>query len=335
MTHALLALALAASPGGALPPGSRLVEVNGVALHVRTLGAGNPGPAVVLLSGPTDHWHADSGWFALLQPLLARGFRVHAVDRAGHAFSAIAADGSYARFGADLAALLPRLEPEPVVVVAFASANLALHHLFALGGAGRVRAALLVDPDALHPDLLAFYGDQAKPFQDAERLRAYVEAGKYDARARGFLDEERAHVEAILPAADAGAMDWAFYDAVAGQRLERARILARFAETARYGDDVRTAAAVPWPAAVPVWTHDTDFEASALEKATEPAEREALARWRDRSAEFARGLPGGCRLASPAREHLAPIAEAGRLVEQVGRLARGEPCPAPPPVSGG
>ena len=323
-----LALAvLALSIGAELPAGSRLEPVRGTPLHVRTLGASNPGPAVVLLSGPTDHWHADSGWFALLQPLLARTHRVHAIDRAGHAFSPAVPDGSYRRFGDDLAALLPALEKEPVVVVAFASANLALHRLFAAGGARHVRAVLLVDPDALHPELRTFYADQAKPFQDAKALEAYVGAGKYDARAARFLEEERAHLTGIVPAAVAGAMDWPFYEAVAKLRTERAHVLARFAETARYGEDVAAALAVPWPAAVPVWSYDTDFESAAVEQAKEPAEKANLARWRDLGTEWLKGLPGGCRIASTSREHLAVVAEAPRIAALVTALAKGEGCP--------
>ncbi|MFT3915082.1 MAG: alpha/beta fold hydrolase [Anaeromyxobacteraceae bacterium] len=324
------ALLLAAPPAPPLPAGSRLVPVRGASLHVRTLGADHPGPAVVLLSGPTGHWHADSGWFALLQPLLARSHRVHAIDRPGQAFSPPAADGSYRRLGDDLAALLPALEREPVVVVAFASANLALHRLLAAGGARHVRAALLIDPDALHPDLVRFYADQAQPFADQAALRAYVEAGKYDARAEGFRTEELREVRAMVPAEVAAAMDWPYYEAVARLRADRAHVLARFAETARYGEDVEAAAAVPWPAGVPVWSLDTDFEAADAARARDPAERAKLERWRALSTAFMAGLPGGCRIASTSQEHLAVVAEAPRVAALVEGLLGEAPCPARP-----
>lgn len=322
---ALLAAIPAAAGSPALPEGSRLVSVNGHRLHVRTLGAGRPGPALVLLSGPTGHWHSDSGWFALLQPVLAGRHRVHAIDRAGQGFSDVVPGASYESFGADLAVLLPALEHEPPVVLAFASGNLGLVHLLARGG--RVRAALLVDPDALHPELLHFYGDQAEPFQDAAALEAYVNAGKYDARAERFRVEERAHLAGIVPPSLAGSMDWPFYDAIARQRTERARILARFAETARYDRDVRGAAAIPWPPAVPVWTYDTDFERADAEAETDAARARELARWRDLSTAWMDGLPGRCRIGSTSREHLAVVAEAERLAALVDALAAGAPCP--------
>ncbi|NQD37521.1 alpha/beta fold hydrolase [Permianibacter sp. IMCC34836] len=316
----------AASP--TLPNGSRLFEVNGHRLHVRTLGSHANQPAIVLLSGPTDHWHADSGWFALLQPLLARQFRVHAIDRAGHGFSDIVAGASYASFAEDLALLLPQLEEQPVVVIAFASANLAVMPLLAKTGNTRVRAVLLIDPDALHPALIRFYADQSAPFKDAEQLSAYVSAGKYDARAHGFYDEERAHLAALLPEALQAEMDWPFYEAVAKQRLDRARILARFAETARYDADVSNAAALTWPAAVPVWSYDTDFELSAIESATDPAEKAKLADWRRLGTDWMQNLPGHCRQASASHEHLATVAEADRLLSLIAQLARSPDCPA-------
>ncbi len=320
------------SPPPALPNGSRLITVNDHALHVRSLGVDSNktkavGPAIVLLSGPTDHWHSDSGWFALLQPLLAKQYRVHAIDRPGHGFSAIVAGGSYQSFADDLATLLPQLEQDPVIVIAFASSNLTLHHYAAKFGRKGLHSVLLIDPDGLNPELVSFYAEQAKPFQQPDKLAEYVNAGKYDARAQSFYKEEREHLVTILPAALTAEMDWPFYDAIATQRLDRARILARFAETGRYDADVTGAAAQPWPAELPVWSYDTDFELTAVEAATEPAEKQKLERWRRLSSEFMQALPGHCRIGSASREHLATVAEADRLLRLIDRMAQGLGCP--------
>ena len=311
----------------ALPSGSRLLPVGSHRLHVRSLGLEHTGPAIVLLSGPTDHWHSDSGWFALLQPMLARQFRVHAIDRAGHGFSDIAGDGSYQSFAEDLAQLLPQLETEPVLVIAFASSNLTLHHYLARHGQSGLRAALLIDPDGLHPDLLSFYAEQAGPFQQGEKLADYVNAGHYDARAESFYLKEREHLQTILPAAVADQMDWPFYDDIARERRNRARILMRDAAIARYDQDVIGAAAIAWPATLPVWSYDTDFEHTAIDAATEPAEKTRLEQWRQLSSEFMTALPGHCRIGSTSREHLATVAEADRLLRLAGQLARGLDCP--------
>ena len=310
-----------------LPAGSRLISVGEHRLHVRSLGMDHDGPAIVLLSGPTDHWHSDSGWFALLQPMLARQFRVHAIDRAGHGFGDTGVDGSYQRFADDLAALLPQLETEPVLVVAFASSNLSLHQYVARHGQRGLRAALLIDPDGLHPDLISFYAEQAVPFQQGDKLAEYVNAGKYDARTESFYLKEREHLQTILPAALADQMDWPFYDAIARERLSRARILTRFAAVGRYDQDVRAAAAVAWPATLPVWSYDTDFERIAIDAATEPAEKTKLEQWRQLSSTYMTGLPGHCRIGSASREHLATVAEADRLVRLIEQLARGSSCP--------
>ena len=325
--HCLLACASAPAATG-LPPGSRLIEANGHRLHVRSLGTNQTLPAVVLLSGPTDHWHADSGWFALLQPVLAQQFRVHAIDRAGHGFSDIVAESSYQSFADDLAVLLPKLEQTPVLVIAFASANLSLHHYFAAHGNQGIRAVLLIDPDALHPDLVSFYAEQAAPFQNPEQLAAYVNAGKYDARAQSFYDDERAHLEKLVPAALGKQMDWSFYQVIARQRQHHDRVLARFAETARYDRDVTQAARTPWPLAVPVWSYDTDFEMTAIEAATDPAEKAKLASWRRLGTDWMQALPGHCRLGTTSREHLATVAEADRLTRLVEKLIRSSDCPA-------
>lgn len=311
-----------------LPTGSRLLPVSDRSLHVRSLGTDKPGTAVLLLSGPTDHWHADTGWFALLQPLLAKHYRVHAIDRAGHGFSELSPEPSYQQFADDLAVLLPQLEKQPVLVVAFASSNLALHHYFAKYGTRQLQSVLLIDPDGLHPELLSFYAEQAQMFQQADKLAEYVNAGKYDARAAQFRQQEREHLQQILPPALANQMDWPFYDAIATQRLDRARILARFAETARYDRDVMGASAVPWPATLPVWSYDTDFELSAVDSAKEPEEKAKLARWHRLSSEWMQGLPGQCRISSSSREHLATVAEADKLVTLVTQLAGGQACPA-------
>lgn len=67
----------------ALPEGIRIIKAGGAEFQLRSAGLEHKGPAVVLLSGPNEHWHSDSGWFALLQPVLATKYRTYAVDRLG------------------------------------------------------------------------------------------------------------------------------------------------------------------------------------------------------------------------------------------------------------
>lgn len=312
-----------------LPPGSALYTVGGDDLHVRTLGGREPEPAVVLLSGPTASWHSDSAWFAMLQPLLAHDMRTHAVDRAGQAFSSGSGRGGYAKFGDQLEALLPELSSQPVVVVAFASADLALLRYFeSHPDGGRISAVLLIDPDALHPELIEFYAEQAAPFQNP-KLARYVRDGGYDERARELNESDQAHVLSILPAGSERQFEKRYFERVLATRLEHEKIIARFREIARYDQDVRGVATVPWPAAVPVWSFDTDFELDAVDAAATPEERARYERWRDLSSEWMAALPGGCHLRSDSREHLATVAEAPELVVLIDSLRSGAPCPLP------
>jgi pimeloyl-ACP methyl ester carboxylesterase len=314
-----------------LPPGSALYTIDGDDLHVRTLGGREPEPAVVLLSGPTASWHSDSAWFAMLQPLLAQDMRTHAVDRAGQAFSSGGGRGGYAKFGQQLESLLPELSTEPVVVVAFASADLALLRYFESNpDGGRISAVLLVDPDALHPELIEFYAEQAVPFQNPALAR-YVRDGGYDERARELNESDEAHVLSILPAGSERHFETRYFERVLATRLEHEKIIARFREIARYDQDIRGAAIVPWPAAVTVWSFDTDFELDAVDAAATPDERARYEAWRTLSSEWMAALPGGCHLRSRSREHLAMVAEVPELVSLIQSLRSGAPCPRPRP----
>ena len=73
----------------ALPEGVRIIKAGGAEFQLRSAGLEHKGPAVVLLSGPNEHWHSDSGWFALLQPVLAAKYRTYAIDRLGQGLSLI------------------------------------------------------------------------------------------------------------------------------------------------------------------------------------------------------------------------------------------------------
>jgi pimeloyl-ACP methyl ester carboxylesterase len=308
----------------ALPVGSELLSVADSHYHVRRLATNDAAattPAIVLLSGPSGRWHSDSAWFALLQPLLAQHYRTYAIDRAGHGFGD-AATQSYQSFGAALPAILTRLNEPSVVIVAFASANLALAHYLNSADAARVKGVLLIDPDALAPETVAFYANQAQDFQKPA-LADYVRAGKYDQRAANARQSERDEVAKLIPAALQSVMDWVFYDAVTAARTERERIVQRFAEIGRYDHDVRSAAARPWPAPITTVVWDTDFEADDI--ANNPGNAELVA-WREHSTRWFAQQFGPCHIARPSRHHLAMFAEADALLAQVRALAEGRAC---------
>ena len=93
MILAALAAVPAALAAGALvlsrrverryPPVGRFVNTSGPRLHV--VDSGGDGPAVLLIHGASGNFADPHG--ALAAPLIARGFRVLAVDRPGHGYS--------------------------------------------------------------------------------------------------------------------------------------------------------------------------------------------------------------------------------------------------------
>jgi len=310
----------------ALPEGSRLVAVHGQRLHIRTIGSSNPGPLIVMLSGPTESWHSDSAWFAALQPLLARSMQTVVIDRSGQGFSEGDGAGGYEGFAAQLSELLPRLSRSPVIVVAFASANLALHHYFAANQhGGQIAAALLIDPDALHPDLLEFYSSQAVPFKNPA-LRQYVEEGGYDSRAQELLEGDRTHVYSVLPDDADEYFDQRYFEQILATRTTHRNIIARFTEIARYDKDVLLAATIDWPDSVPVWVFDSDFELAAIEAAQDHDEATTYQRWRDLSTAWMQRLPDVCWIHSDSREHLAPIAQPKKIADLIELLSASNSC---------
>ena len=101
--------------------------------------------AIVLIAGPNQNFHADSAWFALLQPLLAQHYRTYAIDRQSSAFSSDTAQPSYRKFAVDLARTLPQLQAKQFLLVSFASSS--------------ITARLLADDPAIAPRLAGLATD--------------------------------------------------------------------------------------------------------------------------------------------------------------------------------
>jgi pimeloyl-ACP methyl ester carboxylesterase len=254
--------------------------------------------------------------------LLAKHYNTIAIDRAGHGFGQ-APTQSYRAFGQALPAILQKLNATSVVIVGFASANLALSHYVNSNDAKtRVKGVLLIDPDALGPDIAEFYAVQAKDFQNPG-LADYVRSGKYDQRAENARVSEREEAAKLIPAHLQTVMDWAFYDAVARARTERERIVQRFTEISHYDDDVRSAAKLAWPKTIATVLWDTDFEAEDI--ARNPDNKELVA-WRDNSRKWFEAGFGSCHKPSASRQHLATFAEAEQLMAEVNALASGKAC---------
>ena len=294
-----------------LPDGSRFLDLDGRKVYSRQWGEVREGPSVILLSGPTDHWHSDSGWFALLAPLLAGDYRTITIDRPGGTWSEPVAEPGYSVFGESLGAILEGLDVQDYVLVSFASSNLAVNSFLARQQQRPgLQGIVLIDPDTLIPETVAFYKEFTGPFQDREAVRDYVLAGKYAERARQINDREMSEVRAMVPERYQDRVDWSYLEQVFALRLEPQHIAHRFAEVAGYNRDLDTALQQPLPGNIPLVIIDSDFESRAI--ALEPDKPE-LAKWREASATWYQSLVSeadcGHYLPLDSDEHLVMMAE--------------------------
>lgn len=141
----------------ALPEGVRIMRVGGAEFQLRYAGQEHKGPAIVLLSGLNEHWHSDSGWFALLQPVLAAKYRTYAIDRLGQGLSSEVNNPSYRRFAKDLALVLTELNEPEILLLSFASSSVSGLLFAHQNSALKLQALLLIDPDIPLPDSITLY----------------------------------------------------------------------------------------------------------------------------------------------------------------------------------
>lgn len=307
-----------------LPASSQLVAVDGANYHVRVLGEANSGPAVVLLAGPNQNFHSDTAWFSLLQPLLAKHYRVYAIDRLGNAWSDLNADLSYRRFAKDLGPLLTRLQEKEVVVVAFASGSIAARlfhqqHQKTI----KVKGMLLIDPDVPMPQSLALY--QAYPVDwyqaQLDNVLPHIASGAWNVRTQDKLKAERAVVTALIAPQYQGLMDWQYFDLVSQQRLLISHQQSRAREIASYSADLEAYQALAPLSSVPVSVIDSDFEAA--EVAADFSNADTIKAWQKESNEWNRtqaSIAGGEYVPLVKSHHLVMLQQPEVVVQAVQHL---------------
>ncbi len=156
---ALLAIAtLNAQPIDIGPPPGRLIDVGGRKLHVNCTGESKgTGPTVILESGASSF---AIDW-SLVQPAIARSYRVCSYDRAGSGWSDPRPDvETPARIVADLHALLAAAGEKPPYVMVGASAGGLYVRLYQLDYPSEVVGLVLVDP-ATEDRLFTMYQQRA------------------------------------------------------------------------------------------------------------------------------------------------------------------------------
>ncbi len=271
-----------------LPLGSELIRINDHNLHIRKLGEEDLSqPDLILLSGPTDNWHSDSGWWALGQNFLAQEYRTVVIDRAGHAWSESVKKPSYQNFAKDLAEFIEQ-QNRPVIIVAFASSNLSLHSLMEdREAAALVKGAVLIDPDALTEHSIEHYSSETERYRKGwDEIEQFINGGKYDDIMQQKIKEEREHLKSIISAENENYMDWNFYSAIENVRNTRRYQLEKFWETTHYRDDLIQAQNNPLPVELPLVIIDSDFETGYLPKIEDESVKASIIQWRDEGRDW-------------------------------------------------
>lgn len=302
-----------------LPNGSRFFQLQDTKLYARELGDANKQMGVLLLSGPTDNFYADSAWFALLQPMLAKQHYTLALDRSGHGFSSYTAGNSYQSFAKQIPQVLAQLPQKSWVIVAYASSNLSLEHVLTKYSK-KIRGVVLIDADVLMPESIAQYSGDVQPFIDQKvKVIEQINDGRYHKVLLERLDAEYQHVLSLVPQALKAELDKAFFDAVYQARRPKAKHIGRVEELTMYPSDLRNAAKFEWPKSIPTIVFDTDFEAPWI------AEKPELENWRQQGIEYYKKLASlnakSRYVALEDKEHLMTIANPKPIVKAVQELA--------------
>ncbi|AOE48934.1 hypothetical protein KS2013_206 [Kangiella sediminilitoris] len=314
----------------ALPDSSRLEMVHDHQLHIRETTAVTRGPTLVLLSGPTDNWHSDSAWWVLAQNYLAQKYHTVLIDRAGQGWSEMIKLPSYSHFASDLSMLIKsdalNSSGEEVVIVAFASANLAVRQALQEEAVRqKVRGVVLIDPDVLTEFSIKHYTSETEKYRlEWDALEAFIQSGKYDSRVKAKLRDELKHVKEIIPEEFRQLMDWGYYDAIETIRSTREYQIHKFLETTAYLKDLNNAQAQPIPQSIPLIIIDTDFEAVYLKQLTDEAAKLSVAEWRKEGSAWYRSLTEkshcGTYWAVETEEHLLMFSDPEVIEQAIEKL---------------
>lgn len=320
-----------------LPGGSGLYPIPDGALHIRQLEPARlktqpVDVAVLLIAGPNEHFFADSGFFALLQPVLAQQHRTYAVDRQSSGFSSDTTTPSYRKFASDLAQVLPQLQAKKFLLVSFASGSITARLLADDPAiAPRLHGLLLLDPDVPTPAALELYNGAPADWYRAhlQELLPELAKGVWNDRTAQKISAELQQIRQLVPPAQQTLTDWDYLQQLQATRLPVNRQQARAIEIAKYQADLAAYTQTPWQqSVVPVSVVDSDFEAPLIADAKEDKAR--LMRWRQDGLEFAATLAknsGGRFVALPAQNHLLMFSHSTELAQLIDELVAAQTKP--------
>ncbi|SEH67122.1 Poly(3-hydroxybutyrate) depolymerase [Rheinheimera pacifica] len=311
-----------------LPEHSQLVSTEQGQFHVRAMGMDNPGPAVVLLAGPNYNYHSDSAWFAALQPLLAKQYRVYSIDRLGNAYSSNTEELSYRRFADDLAAVLQQLQEIQLALVAFSSSSISARWFYQQHQQQfDIKAMVYIDPDIPLPHSLSLYQGYPADWYLANlpALLPHLAGGNWTGRTKDKLDVEYQEVQQLVAQHNVQ-LDWSYFEQIMQLRLLIPQQQARAREIAAYIADLDGYAQLPMVSAIPVSVIDSDFEQQQIDLAQdEPELAAALRLWQQEgsawSAEQAL-ISNGQYIALSNSDHLVPVQKPEQIKQALDWLFR-------------
>ncbi|WP_440054961.1 alpha/beta hydrolase [Pseudoalteromonas sp. T1lg65] len=313
-----------------LPEHSDLIDIKGHYYHVRQLSVQPEKPTVVLISGLTKHYHADTGWFSLLQPYLSEDFNVISIDRLGRGLSGEAEMPSMTQFAEHLPAIFSSLELENVHLVSFASGNSVPVIAFKQSPdfKDKIASMLWLDPDTLLPFSISHY--QGFPVtiyrKHGQVLFDHIAAGGWHEAMEGKLVEEREHVEQLLENSEFKAyMDWDYFNLLLEKRRTLQAQVQRAKDVYSYHDDLNYAAGWKPDASIPITVIDSAFEKLDIAQAQDEESKQHLTQWEQESRHWSMEIAessGGQYIPLDSTEHIIPLSHPDVIKQALIELTR-------------
>lgn len=293
-----------------LPADTALINTPHGLAQVRIMGEENTGPAVVLLSGFNKNFHNDSAWFALLHPLLAKNYRVYAIDGAGLGFSPYNPQGSYQLLADNVFHVMTAFNEKDISLVSFASSNISaqiFQEKYANDPNININHMIWIDPDILLPHSIAFY--KGYPVDWYEKyisdLQPHIEDNYFTERSAQKVAKETEEIKAMIPSQLTPVMDWDYYHKMVQQRLTINGQKARAMNIAKYPNDLDAVANIKINLSIPITVIDSDFEQAQIDNAVENID--AMKRWQQEGTVWSKEIAdktGGQYLPLSQAQHL-------------------------------
>ena len=297
-------------------------------VHVRSMGLEHSGPAIILLSGFNQNYHSDSAWFSLLQPLIAKTHRVHAIERFGNGFSSMVAEPSYASFAPALDKTLGMLNEEEFIIVSFSSANILAHLWQSLPRSeveGHLKGMVWIDPDILLPHAINLYQNWPVSWyrEKGDVLLEHIQQGNWTKKTHDKIANERIAASALISDSNKDVMDWQYFDLISQSRSDIDKQVSRAKEIVNYYNDLAIVEGNGISTDVPITVIDTDFESFDIANA-DASDVDSLLLWQQEGSQWSQFISensGGQYLPLLNSHHMAVFQHPEEVIKAISYLS--------------